>query len=113
MNNLPPPIPPAVAQQTPSSMQLMRFENEKKSAGTALFLCWLTGLFGGHRFYLGRPHAVTMMLITIVSLPLCFFCVGFAGLIAMVIWKICDLFQVSRWTKEYNAALFARIQSGH
>lgn len=95
-----------------SSKDLMRFEGEKKSAGVALFLCWICGIFGGHRFYLGRPHGTTMLLITIISFPLCFVVVGFAGLLATWVWMIADLFKVSRWTKEYNTALLAKIQSG-
>lgn len=90
----------------------MRFENEKKSAGVALFLCWVCGMFGGHRFYLGRPHATTMLVITLVSFPLCFVFIGFAGLLATWIWMIADLFQVSRWTREHNTTLLGKIQSG-
>ena len=90
----------------------MRFENEKKSAGVALFLCWVCGIFGGHRFYLGRPHGVTMLIITLISIPLCFVIIGIFGLIATWIWMFVDLFQVSRWTRERNTALLAKIQTG-
>ena len=107
MNETPPQIP-----SSPSSKDLMRFENEKKSAGVALFLCWVVGIFGGHRFYLGRPHAVTMLIITLVSFPLCFVLIGFAGILATWVWMIADLFQVSQWAREHNTALLAKIQSG-
>jgi TM2 domain-containing membrane protein YozV len=111
--NQAPQIPNTVTEVAPSSKDLMRFESEKKSAGVALFLCWLTGTFGGHRFYLGRPHAVTMLIITVVSLPLCFVIIGFFGLFAIWVWTIADLFQVSRWVREHNTALLAKIQAGH
>ena len=91
---------------------MMRFETEKKSDSTALLLCWLLGIFGAHRFYLGRPHAVTMLVITLVSLPLCFALVGFAGVFAMGIWSFIDVFSVSKWSKEHNAAVLAKISSG-
>ena len=90
----------------------MRFENEKKSAGVAVFLCWVCGIFGGHRFYLGKPHAVTMLVITLISFPLCFVIVGFFGIAATWVWMVVDLFSVSRWTREHNTALLAKIQSG-
>ena len=64
-----------------------------------------------HRFYLGRSHAVTMLVITLISLPLCFLLIGFAGLAAVGIWSFVDLFSVSRWAKEHNAAVLARIGS--
>lgn len=112
MGNIPPQLPSSSVEFAPSSKDLMRFENEKKSAGVALFLCWVVGIFGGHRFYLGRPHAVTMLVITIVSFPLCFVLIGFLGIIATWIWMFADLFQVSRWTREHNTELLARIQSG-
>ena len=90
----------------------MRFENEKRSAGVALFLCWILGGFGAHRFYMGRPHGVTMLIITLLSIPLCFVIIGFFSLFAVWIWVIVDLFSVSRWAREYNTALLAKIQSG-
>ena len=112
MSDTPPPVPNTGTQSAPSYKDLMRFEGEKKSAGVALLLCWLIGMFGVHRFYLGRPHAVTMLIISLVSIPLCLIFVGFVGLFAMLIWWVCDLFQVPRWAKEYNAASLARIQLG-
>jgi TM2 domain-containing membrane protein YozV len=107
-----PPVQTTSAPSTPSSKDLIRFENEKKSAGIALILCWVLGIFGGHRFYLGRPHAVTMLVITLVSFPLCIVIIGFVGVLTTWIWMIADLYQVSRWAREYNTALLAKIESG-
>jgi TM2 domain-containing membrane protein YozV len=112
MSDTPPQIPASSAQSAPSSKDLMRFENEKKSAGVALFLCWVFGAFGAHRFYMGRPNAVIMLITTLVSIPLCFVIIGFFGLLAVWIWVIVDLFSVSRWAREYNTALLSKIQSG-
>lgn len=110
MNEYPPRISSSPEMDTRA---MMRFETEKKSEGVALFLCWVVGIFGGHRFYLGRPHAVTMLVVTLVSFPLCFVVIGFAGLLATWIWMIVDLFSVTKWTKEYNAALMGRMASGN
>jgi TM2 domain-containing membrane protein YozV len=113
MSETPPQIPtPSGVSSGASSKDLMRFESEKKSAGVALFLCWVLGIFGGHRFYMGRPHGATMLIITLVSFPLCFVLIGFASLFAVWIWMVVDLFSVSRWAREYNTALLAKIQSG-
>lgn len=109
----PPPITALAAGQPTLELQnSLRFENEKKSGGIAFVLCILLGGWGAHRFYMKRPHAVTMLVITIVSIPLCLVFVGFFGLLAMWIWMIVDLFSVSSWVKEYNTALLARITTG-
>lgn len=109
MNNPPPLL--VTAQPSADAQVIMRFEAEKKSEGVALFLCWVLGVFGGHRFYLGRPHAVTMLVITIVSIPLCFVLIGCLGLVATWVWMIIDLFSVTKWAKEYNASVMAKITS--
>ncbi len=92
---------------------LLRFEAEKKSPGVAFALCCIWGLFGAHRFYMKRTgSAVAMLAITLVSAPLCLVLIGFVGVAAIGIWMIVDLFLVTRWAREYNAALLARITSG-
>lgn len=90
--------------------KMMRYENEKKSEGVALFLCWVLGVWGAHRFYLNRPHAATMLIITLVSVPLCFVVIGFFSLFAVWVWVIVDLFAVTKWAKEHNTALMQRIE---
>lgn len=34
------------------------------------------------------------------------------GILATLVWMIVDLFSVSKWAREYNTALVAKIQSG-
>lgn len=87
------------------------FEAEKKFAGVVLFLCCILGGFVAHRFYMGRPHAVTMVVITLISIPLCLVLVGFVSLLAMTIWVIADLCSVSKWVREHNTTLLAKISS--
>jgi TM2 domain-containing membrane protein YozV len=109
MDEIQPPPNPASFSQA----QMIRFEAEKKSAGLAFALCWLLGNFGAHRFYLNKPHAVTKLVISLVSIPLILlFCLGYVGILAMTIWTIVDLFHISGWVKEYNTALLTKIQSG-
>lgn len=98
---------------TPTSQDLVRYENEKKSAGVALLLCWLGGLFGAHRFYMNKPHAKTMLFISLISTPLCLFLIGIVGILITWIWTISDLFKVSGWVREHNTALLAKIQNGN
>lgn len=110
--------PPAISKavQSPvtfSQSEMIRFEAEKKSAGLAFVLCWILGNFGAHRFYMNKPHAVTKLIIMLISIPLIFlFCIGYIGILAMSIWSLVDLFYISGWVKEYNTALLTKIQSG-
>jgi TM2 domain-containing membrane protein YozV len=113
MNDLPPPPPPASGPPGLTASDLIRFEKERKSAGVALFLCWFLGVFGAHRFYLNRPHALTMLIITVVSFPLCLIFIGFAGVFLVWVWMIVDLFSVCQWVRDHNTALLARLHGGH
>jgi len=114
---MPPPLPNAptrrehteAAQRALTGTELARFEMEKKSPGIAFALCWMLGAWGAHRFYAGKPHAVTMVVITLITIPLCFVIVGFVSVFAVWIWMIVDLLSVSKWVKEYNSALLSRI----
>jgi TM2 domain-containing membrane protein YozV len=111
----PPPATNNAAQYpaTFSQSEMIRYEAAKKSAGLAFVLCWFLGNFGAHRFYMNKPHAVTKLVIMLISIPLILlFCVGYIGILAMTIWTIVDLFYISGWVKEYNTALLTKIQSG-
>lgn len=107
--------PPQVTQSSPSSFsqaEMIRFEAQKKSAGLAFVLCWVLGMWGAHRFYMKKPHAVTKLVCTLISIPLCFILIGFIWIMANGIWTFIDLFYISGWVKEYNTALLTKIQSG-
>ena len=93
------------------SNKMMRFETDKKSEGVALVLCWMLGVWGAHRFYLNKPHAVTMLAITLNSVPLCLVGIGFVSLAAMIVRSLIDVFSVTKWVKEHNTALRQRIEA--
>jgi TM2 domain-containing membrane protein YozV len=89
------------------------FSAQKLEFTPAFLLCFFLGTFGAHRFYLRRTGtAVTMLVITLVSFPLAFVLVGFAGLFATGIWAFVDLFLVSGIVQYENAVrrgqVFAR-----
>lgn len=52
----------------------------QKSTGLAVFLCWFFGVFGVHRFYVGRPVSAVLMLLTGGGLG---------------IWVVIDLFVIA------------------
>lgn len=52
----------------------------------AFLLCWFLGVFGGHRFYVGRTgSAVAMLLLTLT---------GF-GILVTSIWALVDLIGIA------------------
>ena len=64
-----------------SNLQALKYEATKKSVGIAYLHWFFFGLLGGHRFYMKKTgSAVTMLIITVVSIPLTFIFVGFVGL---------------------------------
>lgn len=91
---------------------MMLYESAKKSDGRAYFLLGALGYFGGHRFYMDRSgSAVTMLVISIFSIPLCFVFVGFFGLFAVALWILIDAFTLHDWIRSHNTELIRRISS--
>lgn len=64
------------------------YEDNAKKFGVAFALWWFTGIFGGHRFYLGDTGYALGMLFTL----------GGCGF-----WAVVDVFLLSGRVKEYNA----------
>ena len=74
-----------------------------KSTGVALVLWLCFGGLGIHRFYLKRPHAKTMLILTLVGLALSVVIIGIPILFAIAIWVLIDLFFIAEWVAEYNS----------
>lgn len=85
---------------------IMRYDALKKSAVIAYVLWWFLGTFGAHRFYLNQGGtAIAMLVITLVSVPLCLVFVGFIGLGIIGVWWIVDAFLIPGMLQEYNLKL--------
>jgi TM2 domain-containing membrane protein YozV len=62
-----------------------------KSRLATTLLAFFLGMFGAHRFYIGRTGtAILMLALTIVGIPLCLVIVGIFVLIALRIWSLID-----------------------
>lgn len=66
----------------------MAYDNEKKEAGPMWLLWWFTGVFGGHRFYLGDTGLALGMLFT------------FGGL---GVWSFIDVFFINGRRRQLNS----------
>lgn len=71
-----------------------------KSMGLAYVLWYILGIFGGHRFYLGRKASGLAQLILTFTI---------IGVLITLIWWFIDAFQVHKWVKEYNLDMENRI----
>ena len=89
---------------------LMRYDANKKSAAVAYLLLLFVGLFGAHRFYLGRTgSAVTMLILALLSFLLTLVVIGFFGIVVLYIWVFVDLFLVSGIVRDQNNKLIASL----
>ncbi len=90
---------------------LMAFQVRKKDPVVAFLLWWFLGIFGGHRFYCNRGGTGAAMLVTtILSLPLCYVCVGFVTYAGILVWWIVDAFLISGWIQEHNQQVMNQLE---
>ncbi|WP_052389871.1 TM2 domain-containing protein [Belnapia moabensis] len=93
----------AVAEAGPGGMdtrKMMQYDNNKKSVGVAFALWFFLGLFGGHRFYLGKTGTGIVMVLLSITV---------VGLIVTAIWGIIDAFLIPGIVREKNEKLIALI----
>ncbi|WP_059041837.1 MULTISPECIES: TM2 domain-containing protein [Paenibacillus] len=84
--------------------ELLLLESEVKNQGKNMFVAYILwyflGIFGGHRFYMGKiGTAVTQLILSLTVV----------GLIATGIWWIVDAFLVHTWVKRHNGEVENRI----
>lgn len=63
------------------------------------------GFFGAHRFYIGKKHAVTMLVISLISFLTMIILIGYIGILVMFIWWIIDAISLHKWVSMYNLEL--------
>jgi len=77
--------------------ELLLLESEVKNQGknmvVAYILWYFLGIFGGHRFYMGKTGtAITQLILSITVI----------GMIATGIWWVVDAFLLHTWVKDRN-----------
>lgn len=89
---------------------MLHYQAHSKSTGLAYALWFFLGTAGAHRFYAGKiGSAVTMLVIFLISLPLCFVFIGIIGVFAVLIWALIDAFFIAGWIREHNSRLVQAI----
>lgn len=85
---------------------MMMYDASKKSAVVAYLLWFFVGMFGAHRFYLGRTGSAALMLIgTILSALLTVVVIGLIGIAIIGIWVLVDAFLIPGMVEEHNKQL--------
>lgn len=81
----------------------------RRKSVTLAYLIWAAfGLFGLHRFYLGRTlSAAGMAAITVLSVPLIWSGLGLLGFVATGTWALADAILIPAMAKELNQAVAA------
>ncbi|MNH97179.1 TM2 domain protein [compost metagenome] len=86
------------------SRELLLLDSEVKNQGKnmviAYVLWYFLGIFGGHRFYMGKTGSAVAQLILSLTM---------IGMIVTGIWWIVDAFLTHSWVKEHNQVLENRI----
>ena len=91
---------------------MMRYDAAKKSTLAAYWLAATLGFLGIHRFYLGKTSsAIGMLVLCLISFPLCLVIIGIFGYLALFIWWLIDLFHIGKWVQEYNEALISKFEA--
>ncbi len=92
---------------------LMVFQSNKKSMGLAYLLWFFVGMFGAHRFYLGRTGSgVAQLILCILGWATLVAYVGAFMLGGVAIWVIVDAFLIPGWVKLHNMRLMTRLTGG-
>jgi TM2 domain-containing membrane protein YozV len=86
-----------------------RVANDAKSPVVAYLLWFFLGQLGIHRFFLNKPHAVTMLVLFVLGIFTAVFLIGIPMLLAVMIMWIIDAFKISEWVNEDREALRKKL----
>lgn len=75
-------------------------KNQGKSMVVAYILWYFLGMFGGHRFYMGKTGSAVAQLILTITV---------VGSIATFIWWVVDAFTLHNWVKDHNKLIENRV----
>lgn len=91
-------------------MAMMRYDANKKSIIVAYLLWFFLGMFGVHRFYLGRTGSgLVLLLLTLVSGALYIIVVGMILMGIPALWWLIDALLIPGIVRDYNNRLIYEV----
>ncbi len=92
---------------------MMRYDANKKSVLLAYLIWFFLGLFGVHRFYLGRVvSGLCMLALHGISWILAFILIGYLGFALLGLWWLIDALLIPGITRNANEHLIERLRQG-
>jgi TM2 domain-containing membrane protein YozV len=83
--------------------RMMRYDARKRSALIAYILWFFLGLFGVHRFYLGRVGSgLAMLVLHGLSWITVLILIGYLGFGILGLWWLIDALLIPGMTRSYN-----------
>lgn len=93
-------------QPSNDAIAMMRYDANKKSIVVAYLLWFFLGMFGVHRFYLGRTGSgLLLLLLTLVSGVLYIVIVGMILMGIPALWWLIDALLIPGLVRDYNNRL--------
>jgi TM2 domain-containing membrane protein YozV len=90
--------------------RMMRYDARKRSALIAYILWFFLGLFGVHRFYLGRiGSGLAMLILHGLSWATFIILIGYLGFGILGLWWLIDALLIPGMTRSYNEDVIDRL----
>ncbi len=97
-------------QPSGDAMAMMRYDANKKSIVVAYLLWFFLGMFGVHRFYLGRTGSgLVLLLLTLISGALYIVIVGAILMGIPALWWLIDALLIPGIVRDYNNRLISEV----
>jgi len=91
---------------------MMQYDANKKNILVAYLLWFFLGMFGAHRFYLGKTGtAVAILALTIGSFLLMLVFIGMFTIIIPSVWVLVDAFLIPGYIQTFNSGLATKLSS--
>lgn len=91
----------------------MIYDANRKSVGVAYLLWLFLGVFGAHRFYLGRTISGAIQLVLwVLGWLTWWIIIGFVPITVVLVWWLIDAFLIPSIARDHNMELAGALTAG-